>query len=403
MLLSCGSRESEPPPAAPDTGPSITESTKRIQELINPAPPIADGETIWLGADSAASVEITPARYVWLFGDSYLGTASFAGCPHHEFYCDRVSSTGIYPTVHNTAGVATRRESGVFSPVEKSWLDVDGKPGAIFQTTDEYFYWPLAGLMLTSKLLVTTARLSSAGGLDDIGTSLFLIDNPNEEPQLWTMTEYPLGGQAEFFWTTALVGSDDWVYLFGYRQAKGEFPSGTYVSRIAFADAEAGDWKEREYWSISPVDGQLEWSSTFDPRQVKKLGLPPVTETSIEWDPDRSTWYSVQIPASGFAIHLYTAPELVGPWKSAGDLAEVASVWSAAMTGKDHTYMVYAAKAHPELAATAADIVITYNVNLAFGIEEDISVVMRDHPGFYVPRVVVASWPKASAGSGNDY
>jgi hypothetical protein len=354
-----------------------------------------DGLT-WLGADVATSIQVAEDHYVWLFGDTYLGSVETEDdCRNDESYCNRVAETHP-PEVHNTIGVA-KRQDGSWGASEKYWrVGERGRPEAIFRSGPEHFYWPMTGAMVGRKLLVAAARMSH-GELLVAGTTFFLVSNPEDNPDTWVYTSHDADTSNGISWTTAVVKDAPWIYIFG--EPEYALGAGSVVSRIAVNDAEAGNWGNREYLQRQ-AEGPSRWGKERD--SLFDTKLPAVSETSIEWDPGRGRWYSIQIPPFTFSVELHTATSLEGEWTAAGEIFRLPSQWSEATICTDDgsadcqdgpAYLAYAAKLHPWLA-DGDEIVFTYNVNNSLESLTRGDEVLRSTIGFYVPQLVSVAWPE---------
>jgi len=142
---------------------SKTITPDSLQKMINP--PINATGTTWLGADASTSIEIDPDHYIWLFGDTLLGTSR-----------DGKRDYSIF--IHNTIGVAQREESGSFSAIKKYYRKNNSKIKAIFNSGKEKaFYWPLVGTMLDSSLLIAADRITTknTNSFKSHGAELFSV------------------------------------------------------------------------------------------------------------------------------------------------------------------------------------------------------------------------------------
>ncbi|MBS3766092.1 DUF4185 domain-containing protein [Candidatus Bipolaricaulota bacterium] len=319
-----------------------TTTPASLQSLINPTGK-AEGIS-WLGADAATSVQVTPDRYVWLFGDTILGKEEGGRRDYSVF-------------IHNTIGVTERDEAGNFTDIVKNYQKDEGKYEAIFRSQkDDEFYWPLVGMSLDSSLLVAASKVTTKDTktFKVLGTSFFNVENPLDPPKNWNYGSQFLSKKNGITWGSALVKKEDWLYVFG-QKSKG-LSSKAVLTKIGVDDARKGNWEER----LNFADGK--WKVDSAPAAMK--GLPGTSETTIQYN-SFFGWYSLQIPPFSFDVHLYTAENLTGPWQDQGSVYSIPSPWSTEKTDDDkQVFSAYAAKSHPELAEAENEIVLTYNVNL---------------------------------------
>src|SRR5690606_15620375 len=109
LLLQCAAVAPRPEPRAPlDVGRGWRPAPA-LQRLIDPAPAVIGPS--WLGADVATSVRLTDDHYLWLFGDTLLGSVE-TDCDDGSAYCDRRVEEGGF--IANSIGTMTRDLDGSF-------------------------------------------------------------------------------------------------------------------------------------------------------------------------------------------------------------------------------------------------------------------------------------------------
>src|SRR5207237_4881111 len=121
----------------------------------------------WVGADGAYSVPVSPARTVWLFGDTFVGTVRNG------------SRTGSV-MVNNTVGVQDGNgpAARLSFPIRRGTGD---KPLSQFTPADgRGFLWPQAGTFHDGKLYLFLAQVEhtkegGAFGFRQIGQWLGVV------------------------------------------------------------------------------------------------------------------------------------------------------------------------------------------------------------------------------------
>jgi hypothetical protein len=367
-------------------------ASPELQRLVDPSPEVIGPS--WLGADVATSVRLTDDHYIWLFGDTLLGSVE-TDCPDGASYCDRRADDDGF--IANSVGVMTRDLDGSFFPLVKYWRTVDGAPAPVLAAADpDEFLWPLAGLVVGTRLLVTTTRQTRAAGLASHGNVLVVVENPEDPAYDWRSTRYDVpnvvpsagngGEDAGMSWATALVARGDHVYLFGSRGGATE--ARTILARLRVADLLARELRFRPSYLLETDDGALVWSETFDGSRLHEIpGLPGTSEATVDRDPHSGRWSSFQIPPLAFEVREYTAERLIGPWRDEGPVYSIPPPWSAERPGGETPFAAYAAKSHPELVPPSAG-ALSYNVNVAFGTLEEAIEALETIEGFYVPQMV---------------
>jgi hypothetical protein len=152
-------------------------------------------------------------------------------------------------------------------------------------------------------------------------------------------------------------------------------------------------------------EGAPYWSTGLDPARLHPLpGLPGTSEATIDFAGGLG-WYTFQVPPLAYEVRLYTADDLLGPWRDAGVVYEIPAPWSTTTHGAcpappppgtppdevdpacEPVYSAYAAKAHPELAPPGGH-AVSYNVNVWTGGLEAAIEAVETLPAFYVPRML---------------
>lgn len=348
----------------------------------------------WLGADVASSIRIDRDRYLWIFGDTLLGSVSDR-CEERRLYCDRKVEPGTM--IHNSVGIAERGKDGSFGRIAKYWPDKgdffpSGIPGE--------FFWPLSGVNVDGVILIAANHHSAASGLAPVGNSLLRIDNPTDDPDDWNVEILslpnfrPLGGPPPaLVWTTALVHLHPHVYIFGL--LGNGLEARTVLARIRAGEAKARDWSPRPEYLQRGSGGHLHWTRDFAPDRLHTVrGLPGTSESTVQYSSETG-WFTYQIPPLEFEIRLFTSANLEGPWRDRGVAYRLPPPWPTGQrpdctpTGPAcRAYIAYAAKSHPELAPPGAR-VVSYNVNLGSGQLPDAERAADRVEGFYVPQMII--------------
>ncbi len=423
LLAHCGiaarrrTAQPVPPPIARTAVPAPAAGIELVadpalQKLLDPYP--SDEGPSWLGGDVAGSIRLADDRWAWLFGDTLLGSVS-DHCASGRSYCARSASGPGAGMIANSAGVMVRGADGVLSPVVKYWrADADGAPAPIFAAPgDDAFLWPLAGVRVGAVLLVAANQHTRASGLLPVGNVLVRVWNPDAPPDAWLYDVHPLrafrpgqSGSALLSWTSALVAVGDQVYVFGSRDVGVE--ARTVLARLDARAVADQDWRPQlEFLLDAGPATAPAWDATLDPDRLHVIeGLPGTSEASIDFAPGLG-WYTFQIPALRHEIRVYTASDLLGPWRDRGVTYEVPAAWRAtqgecprtegvpaawgdADPGCAPVYAAYAPKGHPELAP-AGGFAVSYNVNTwSGGLDASVRALQTLH-GFYVPQMLSAA------------
>lgn len=402
------------PPIPPPAGASELASIALVpdadlQALLDPYPN-PDGPS-WLGGDVASSIRLAADRWVWIFGDTLLGGVG-ADCAGGRSYCERRVSGAGAGMIANSAGTMVRSPDGSFYPVVKYWRSEDGAPAPIFVSPEEGFLWPLAGTRVGTVLLIAANRHTFASGLEPVGNVLLRVWNPDAPPDAWLYDAHEVpgfltaaSGRPPLSWTAALVEAGEWVHLLGSRDVGPE--ADTVLARLPVGGLDRAGWQPRlEY--LLRADGEAEppiWSSDLDAERLHAIeGLPGTSETNIDFAPGIG-WYSFRIPALRYEIRLYTASDLLGPWRDAGVVYRIPAPWSTTTRGPcpsppeletppaevdpacERVFAAYAAKSHPALVPPGEH-AVSYNVNVWSGGLDAAVHALETMPAFYVPQML---------------
>jgi hypothetical protein len=291
----------------------------------------------WRGADAAYSVPLSRDRILWLFGDTFVAPPGVQGRAGTKM-------------VRNTIAIQTLPAGPKYF-----WRTEKGQPADAFApASGEGWLWPLSGQRIGPRLHLFMMQMIAKGqgafGFALLKSVLLTVDNPDDEPAAWRthqadITHVHHTPDEDIFFGGASVLHQDELYIYGVRDSR------THGKGIVVARVSAESLTEFRRWTFFNGTG---WDN--DATSTKPL----FTNGSVEM--------SVTPIRGGFAA-VYTnqglSPEIVlrradrpaGPWSEPKVLHRcVEPQWS-------KNYFCYAAKAHPELAASDRELVLTYAVN----------------------------------------
>lgn len=293
----------------------------------------------WLGADVASSIDLGGDRTLWLFGDTFVARTS-AGA--------RAESVMVRNTVAVQSGRDPTRATITFH-----WRGAEGgAPASYFPEVGPTWHWPGHGVRIPSGPLVvflSAIRAKAGGGVfgfEAAGWRVGLIDDPDRTPEEWTPRF--VEGAGETFGSVpgaAVVRDGGYVVSLSPRSV-GEHDA--YLVRFA-EDALRAGTIAAQWWTGTG------WSASGPPVVV----LPAAgTECSVHFDARAGRW--IHVTSRGFGattIAMRTAERLEGPWGPSTDVFVPPE-------SRGRRPLVYAAKAHPELATLdPRDLVVTYATN----------------------------------------
>jgi hypothetical protein len=313
----------------------------------------------WMGADAAYSVDLGAGRILWLFGDSFI-----AKTPAH------MRSNSWF--IRNSIAIQTGSADPSTAHATFAWRTTNGQASSFFPESGAHWFWPLGGVRLASRLvlfLIEEQSISTGLGFQSVRTKVVFVTNPDAAPLDWVIVD---GFLPTFSFPVALgaavVRDGPYVYAFSDKEPGDH---SVYLARFDVAALDAGDASNPLFY----VGGT--WIPT--PASAPDVIFPsssaldnPPTEFSVQKRADGS-WLAVHSVGFGATeIVVRSAPAPTGPW-SRGCV-----VFTPPESGKPGL-LVYAAKAHPELAG--GSLVITYATN------GGLSQVVNDM-SLYFPRFV---------------
>lgn len=289
----------------------------------------------WHGGDSAYSVDLGNERVLWMFGDSFVGSV------------DRPGSRAGSRMVRNSVAIQHGYDPTVAS-MTFYFGRTDGEPSPFFVHPGSHWLWPGDGVRFTSgPLLLTFAVVSDSStglGFETVGSTAFLVENPDAAPPLWSMRQiemppHELGVQLG---AGALLKEAGWLYAFAPVEPGNH---DVYLARWLLEDAERGDLSSPQWWSGGWGN---EWAT------ATAVTLDVQTEFTVHRATDG--WLAL-VTVDGFGgsnVTVRTAERPEGPW------SQPRVVLRPEVSERDGI-LVYSAKAHPELAG--GNVVITYCTN----------------------------------------
>lgn len=307
----------------------------------------------WHGADVAYSIQLSSERWLWLFGDTFVGKADTQRIPGDTM-------------PRNSIGIADCPDQTCH--LTYAWnTQASGSPSAFFETGTSEFYWPLDGFVDRDTLFVVLQKMRTAGdggafGFDYSGVVLASIKNYMDSPTLWKIHYQPILSGNTVIPGVAAVSpaatkrsadpsvSGGYAYFFTWLK-NGHSPeiAMTRLPTSSLADAalSSGHW---QYLTKSD-----EWSSwtTPDalPKDAKTLVHGNYTEFTVVYHPELRRWLMIMPGGIMDGAALFShANSLIGKWSAPDTLY---SYPESQPSNPDHAPNVfcYAAKEHPELEA----------------------------------------------------
>lgn len=336
-------------------------------------PPAPAGRTIsffpyrgrWHGADVAYSIQLSPDRFLWLFGDTFVGRPDTQRIPGDSM-------------PRNSIGIA-ECPSGQACHLTYAWISRrSGPPSAFFETGTPEFYWPLDGFVSGDTLYVVLQKMHSAGdggafGFDYSGVVLASVNNFMDPPNLWKIVYQPIlsgntviPGVAAVGPTAAESSADPSAaganaYFFTWVK-NGRSPE-VALMRLPSTSLDDAAISSGQWQYLTKSGAWSSWTTPASlPKDAKVIVRGNYTEFTVIYHPELRRWL-MTLPGGfmGGAALLSHANSLTGNWSTPEPIYNYPE---SQPSNPDHAPNVfcYAAKEHPELEAKST-FTFTYACN----------------------------------------
>jgi hypothetical protein len=316
----------------------------------------------WTGGDGAYSTALGAGRFLWLFGDTFVGEV-------HDGR--RIHARLISNSVAVQAGRAPEDGSVAFF----YRTSAEGLPSAFFEPADgRGWLWPYDGVRTADGLYLFLQQLErtdpgSAFGFKPVATWLGKVADPDAPPERWTLSQRKIPwGHAHRLFGSSVLAAGDQVYIYGITD---DAAAGVMVKHMIVARVPLERLGDFDAWRFF-ADGN--WVAEVD--RASRLCENVAAEFSVSFQAALNRYVLVYSEA-GMSEHISIryAPRPCGPW------SEATRIYRCPEMNRDERIFCYAAKAHPELARDAGDLVVTYVANAT-----DFTLVESDahlyHPRF---------------------
>ncbi|MEW6441034.1 MAG: DUF4185 domain-containing protein [bacterium] len=302
----------------------------------------------WRGGDGICSVALSTSQMLWMFGDSFIVQP------------DARERDGAV-IVRNSLAIQQRRADALPGPIAFYWRETPEGPGdAIPDETGPGWLWPMSGARAGDTLFLFFTRCirsTSPLGFEISGSVLVRVADPDDAIDEWRVEQFPIpffrhGSDGDTFFGAACLKEREFLYVYGVREDWRRGPTGRslLVGRIRLEDLERVDFSA---WRFLSKDG---WTGEMS--QAVAFFDGAATEMSVSGFAGLGGFLAVYTYcglSDRILAQAASAPD--GPWREAGLLYRCPEAsWSP-------DYFCYAGKAHPELARTGDEIVITYAAN----------------------------------------
>ncbi len=299
----------------------------------------------WIGADGNFAVKLTNGLALWLFSDTLVGRAQHG-------------QRSIKRMIHNSAALqrGTELKFGRLAFYYKQ--ATDGQPDSLISPADgKGWFWLFDGIMSRGHLFLFLMQIEPGKGdsvfsFRQTGNWLGEVDNPLNEPTDWRVKQRKIpfarfGTNGSICFGSSILVRDGFIYIFGTRSTSG---NGKTMILGRVPDGELANF---EKWQFKTMTG---WSG--DINECADLCGKMASEYSISWLNKLHKLVLVQTE-SGLSdqIQIRTATEPWGTW------SEPTTVYRCPEGNWGRKVFCYSAKAHPWLAASDDELIVTYAAN----------------------------------------
>jgi len=298
----------------------------------------------WTGGDGAYSTPLSADRFLWLFGDTFVG----------EVRDGRRINARL---VSNTIAVQTGRSPDEGSIAFFYRSSAEGLPLAFLEPADgRGWLWPYHGVRTPDGLYLFLLQIErtdpvSAFGFRPVDTWLGQVGNPDDPPERWQLTQrkIPWGNERRLLGSSVILQAG-FCYIFGTvdESAGGFTTKHMIVARVPVE--KLGDFTAWRFFA------EGDWVAEAD--RADRVCRNVATEFSVSFQPTLNRYVLVYTD-SGMSEHIVIrdSPQPYGPWSGP------TRVYRCPEMSWDSRIFCYAAKAHPELAEGTGELIVTYVAN----------------------------------------
>lgn len=298
----------------------------------------------WTGGDGAYSTALGSDRFLWLFGDTFVG----------EVKDGRHVDARL---VNNSAAIQMGKEPRAASIHFFYQILPDGRPTAFVQPEDSLgWFWPYHAVRTPEGLYLFLLQVERTGNSQafafrPVSNWLGHVGNPEEPPDRWIISQrkIPWGSEQRQFGSFVLT-QGDYCYIYGIAV---ERVQGLLSKHMILARAPVDRLGDFHSWRFF-ADG--EWIA--DVSRAGRVCENVASEFSVSFQSVLNQ-YVLVFTEEGLSesIVIRLSPTLHGPWSSP------IRVYRCPEARRDARIFCYAAKGHPEIAVSPEELIITYVTN----------------------------------------
>jgi hypothetical protein len=298
----------------------------------------------WTGGDGAYSAALGGERFLWLFGDSLIGEVRDGRRIHARL-------------VNNSIAIQSGQAPGTASVDFFYQTLADGTPAAFVRPEDgPGWFWPGHAVRTGKGLyifLLQVGRAGASGPFDFRPAANWLghVDNPEEDPGRWVVSRcrVPWGNENRIFGLFVLSEGAH-CYIYGITVDPGPRPAKKHLILARAPTESLGNFDSWRFFAKG------DWVADVD--RASRVCENVASEFSVSYQPAIKRFVLVYTEDGLSAnIVIRNSPTPQGPWSAP------TRVYRCPEARRDPRVFCYAAKGHPEIAASPAELIVTYLAN----------------------------------------
>jgi hypothetical protein len=297
----------------------------------------------WTGGDGAYSTALGDGRFLWLFGDTFVG----------EVRGNRRINAAL---VNNSAAVQHGEEPGEAAVAFYYKTLRDGSAAPFIQPKDRNgWFWPHHSVQTPEGLFLFLLQVERTGptafGFRATGNWLARVLNPEEPPDRWIISQQKIpwgNGRRQF--GSFILTEDNYCYIYGTAEEKGRGAAGRHMLLARAPLDRLGDFDAWRFFA----DG--EWIADVD--RAGRICENVASEFSVSFQKGLSRYLLVYTEGGVSPnIVIRQSRALHGPWSAP------IRAYRCPEAARDPRIFCYGAKGHPEVSTHTQELIVTYCAN----------------------------------------
>ncbi len=245
----------------------------------------------WIAGDATYSIALPDSRTLWLFGDSFIGTAN--------------PDSSIAPGAHMIRNCAVLQEGDSMQAMYNGTFE-DPVDFVLTPNPDSSWFWPEHGMVENDTLKIFMSEFIEGEGVPGWNfefNDTYLVYFSYPALELLGMELHPYYQQNEVRYGNQVMQEGDYTYIYGRKDMSGNVPY-VHLARVPKGNLTAA-------WEF--YDG-FGWSN--DASQTARLSFEGVSQQFAVFKHQEKYVMLTQQIWLGAEIYTLTADQPEGPWKN---------------------------------------------------------------------------------------